>query len=182
MKKALLFSLIFLFSILAVYAYETIIIKFPDGENWEKAYYKKIRGEALLQYVPVGETSDNWNRSIVIHSYEFSDYPINVFSNNNIRRMVKANPTGKYKTLKMTENDALFMRCTKDYKEIKAQCEFYRISRAHGGIITIHYMNRNKQDFMDNYTLWWEIIKGAKFYNSYWRDERTFDKSIYFEL
>ena len=182
MKKVLLFSLMFLFSTLLVYAYETIIINYPDGENWEKVYYKKYGMEALLQYVPAGETDDNWTRSIVIHSYNQSTYPINVFANNSLLKMTKVNPTTKYKTLKMTHNDALFTRCTEDYNDIKAQCEFLRITRAHDGIITIHYLNRNKQDFLDNYTLWRDVIKGAKFYNSYYRDERTFDKSIQFEL
>lgn len=41
MKKVLLFSSLFLLSTLMVFAYETIIIKFPDRENWVKAYYKK---------------------------------------------------------------------------------------------------------------------------------------------
>lgn len=182
MKKVLLFSLIFLFTMLFAFAYETIIIHFPDGENWEKVYYKKKGMEAILQYVPVGQTSENWTRSIVIHSYNKSGYPINVFTNNSAIRMAKVNPTAKYKTLKMKYNDALLTRCTEDYKDVKGQCEFFRVTRAHDGIITIHYMNRNKQDFMDNYTLWWEVIKGAKFYNSYYRDERTFDKSIQFEL
>lgn len=182
MKKALLFSIIFLFSMLFAYAYETIIIHYPDNEKWEKAYYKKRNGEALLQYVPSGQTSENWTRSIVIHSYKDSAYPINIFINNNARKLTKANPTGQYKTLKMTENDAMLTRCTNDYKEIKAQCEFLRATKAHEGIITVHYINRNKKDFMDNYTMWFQTIRNAKFYNSYYRDERTFDKSEYFEL
>ena len=42
MKKALLFSIIFFISVMAVFAYETIIIKYPPGELWEKVYYKTI--------------------------------------------------------------------------------------------------------------------------------------------
>ena len=55
MKKVLLFSALFLLSTLMVFAYETIIIKFPDRENWVKAYYKKVGLEAILQYVPAGQ-------------------------------------------------------------------------------------------------------------------------------
>ncbi len=182
MKKVLLFSILFLILTISVLAYETIIIHFPDGENWEKAYYKKVNNEAILQYVPVGQVSDNWNRSIVIHSYEDSALPVRYMSSNMLRKMQKANPTAKYRTIKMRDNDAIFTRCTEKYEKIEAQCEFYRVSSAHGGIITIHYMNKNKKDFMNNYTLWLEVIRMAKFYNSYYRDERTFDKSLYFEL
>ena len=183
MKKVLLFSIIvLLISPLLVFAYETIIIHFPEGEKWEKAYYKKINNEAILQYTPEPQTYDNWTRTIIVHSYKDSVYPINIFINTNARRMQKANPTAKYKTLKTGERDAIITRCTDDYNEIKAQCEFFRATKAHNGIVTIHYINRNKKDFASNYTLWLEIISNTKFLNSYYRDERTFNKSQYFEL
>jgi hypothetical protein len=171
-----------MFSVLSVFAYETIIINYPDGEFWEKAYYKKKGNEALLQYVPVYQSSDDWTRSIVIHSYKYPTSTMRVFVNNNLQKLQKANPTAKYKTIKFRDTDAMFTRCTEDYKEVKGQCEFFRLTNAHGGFVTIHYMNRDKQDFKNNYTLWQEIIRTAKLYNSYWRDERTFDKSQYFEL
>ena len=42
MKQVLLSSLALLLTTIAVFAYETIIIKYPDGELWQKAYYKKV--------------------------------------------------------------------------------------------------------------------------------------------
>lgn len=182
MKKVLLSSLIFLLSTIAVFAYETIIIKYPPGELWVKVYYKKIRNEAILQYVPKGQSNTNWNRTIIVHSYEHSGYPVRTFLATNIEQMVKNNPTSQYSYLKYTDVDAIIGRCTNDYKNVKAQCEFYRVTRAHGGLISLHYINRDKDDFMKNYDLWFNIIKNAVYYNSYYRDERTFDKSEYFEL
>ena len=181
MKKVLLFSLIFL-STLAVCAYETIIFHFPDGELWDVSYYKKQGNEAILQYVPDGQTSSAWNRSIVVHSYNGNESEAPYFAQVEIRKMLKINPTGKYRTIKSRENDAVYTRCTDNYKEIQGHCEFLRITRAHGGTVTIQYMNRNKKDFENNYTLWLEIIRGARLMNSFYRDERTFNKSIYFEL
>ncbi len=181
MKKVLLFSIIF-FTTLAVCAYETIIFHFPDGELWEPAYYKKVGEEAILQYVPGGQTSNNWKRTIVVHSYNNNDAAINWFAQKEIRKMRKINPNGQYKTIKRNENDALFTRCTEKFNEIEPHCEFLRISKAHGGVITVQYMNRDKKDFANNYTLWFEVIKGARFMNSYFRGERTFDKSMQFEL
>lgn len=181
MKKVLLFISIFL-TILAVSAYETIIFHFPDGELWESAFYKKRGNEAILQYVPGGQTSNNWTRSIVVHSYNESDFPARYFAQNEIRKMVRINPTAKYQTIKANENDVIFTRCTDKYNEVPAHCEFLRITNAHGGIVTIQYMNRNKKDFENNYTLWLEVIRGARLMNSYFRTERTFDKSMYFEL
>jgi len=182
MKKALLFSLIAFFTTLAVFAYETVIIKYPDGENWVKAYYKKVGNQAILQYVPIPQSYENWERSIIIHSYYDMSYPINTFIAGELLRMKRTNPTGNYRYLKLTSTDAMATRCTDDYKNIKAQCEFYRITNVHNGIISIHYINRDKEDFKKNYKQWYEIIKRVKFYNSYYRDERTFDKSEYFEL
>ena len=181
MKKVLLFS-IFLLTTLVVAAYETIIFHFPDGELWESAYYKKIGNEAILQYVPGGQTSNIWTRTIVVHSYEESDLSATYFAQNEIRKMIRINPTKKYTTIKRSENDVIFTRCTDDYNKLQGHCEFLRITRAHGGIITIQYMNRNKKDFENNYTLWLEVIRGARLMNSYYRGERTFNKAPYFEL
>ena len=182
MKRVLLFISIFFLSASAVFAYETIIIKFPDKELWVKAYYKKVNNEAILQYVPNGQSSNNWTRTVVVHSYNGSTYPINIFMNNNLARMKKINPTGRYKTLRLTANDAIAGRCTDDYGNIKGQCEFLRVTRGYEGIVTIHYMNKNKEDFMNEYSKWYNIIKKARLYNSYYRDERTLDKAEYFEL
>lgn len=171
-----------MFTALATMAYETIIIKFPKKEYWVKAYYKKTGNEALLQYVPNGQARNNWTRAIIIHSYNHSLYPVNVFLNNNLVRFQQANPTAKYKTIRLTANDAIAMRCTDNYQNRKAQCEFFRVTRGAEGLVTIHYMNKNIQDFMDNYNEWYNIIKKARLYNSYYRDERILDKSEYFEL
>ena len=182
MKKALLVSLIFLFTTIITFAYETVIIKFPQDEVWIKAYYKKVGLESILQYVPRGQTHKNWNRAIIIHAYDQAAYPITVFMANNISIMAKNNPTSPYKYLRLNDVDCIAGRCTKDYKGIHSQCEFFRATRVHGGIISIHYINRDENDFMKNYKLWYNIIKKAKFLNTYWRNERTLNKSDYFEL
>ena len=96
--------------------------------------------------------------------------------------MQKTNPTGKYRYLKFTDRESMMTRWTEDYKNVKAQCEFFRITNVHNGIVSLHYINRDKEDFKDNYKQWFDIIWKAKYYNSYYRDERTFDKSEYFEL
>ena len=181
MKKVLLFSLILL-TTLGVYAYETIIFHFPDGELWEPAYYKKVGNEAILQYVPGGQTSDNWTRTIVVHSYGESDMEIPWFAQREIRKMRKINPNGNYRKIKNTVNDAIFTRCTEAYEKQQPHCEFLRLTRAHGGAVSIQYMNRNKNDFENNYTLWLQVIRDARLMNSYFRGERTFDKSMYYEL
>ena len=182
MKKVLLSSILILLSTLAVFAYETVIIKYPPGDLWLKAYYKKIGNEAILQYTPKGQSHNNWTRTIVVHSYNESSYPVNVFINNNLAMMKKTNPTGNYKFLKMTDVDSMAWRCTQDYKGVSAQCEFFRVTRAHGGLVSLHYINKNKDDFLSNYTEWYDIIRKAKYYNSYYRTDRTLDKAEYFEL
>lgn len=181
MKKVLLFSMILL-STLAVCAYETIIFHFPDGERWDSAFYKKRNLEAILQYVPFGQTSENWIRTIVVHSYNENESPAPYFGQREIQKMMKINPTGKYSIIKSKENDAIYKRCTEKYNELPAHCEFLRITRAHGGLVSIQYINRDKNDFDNNYTLWLQVIRDARLMNSYYRDERTFDKSMYFEL
>ena len=74
---------------------------------------------------------------------------------------------------------------SEDVQKISAKYrpnEFFRVTRGYEGIVTIHYMNKDKDDFMENYNQWYNIIKRAKLYNSYYRDERMLDKAEYFEL
>ena len=183
MKKALfLTNIFFLLSTICVFAYETIIIKFPERELWVKAYYKKVGNEAILQYVPQGQSSNNWRQSVVVHSYKYSTYPLNVFVTNNTTKMIKTNPTSAYKTIRYTTDDMILGRCTENYGKVEAQCEFFKAMRSHEGIMTIHYMNKNKNDFMANYSQWYNIIKKSKSYYSYYRDERIMDKAEFFEL
>jgi hypothetical protein len=101
---------------------------------------------------------------------------------NNILAMMKQNPRSPYKYIHLTEQDSIAGRCTENYHSIKSQCEFFRATRAHSGIVSIHYINKDKEDFMKNYSQWYDIIKKAKFLNTYWRNERTLNKSEYFEL
>ncbi len=182
MKKALLVSIITLFTTLAVFAYETVIIKFPQDEVWVKAYYKKVGAESILQYVPRGQNHKNWNRAIIVHAYDGSAYPVTVFMANNIAMMSKTNPTAQYKYLRLNDHECIAGRCTKDYKGIHGQCEFFRATRAHGGIVSLHYINKDQNDFMKNYQLWYDIIRKAKFMNTYWRNDRILNKSEFFEL
>ena len=147
MKKVLLASLLLFFTTISCFAYETVIIKYPDGEIWDKVYYKRHLNEVLLQYVPRGQTHRNWTRSIFIHSYNDSNYITNIFMANNLAKMTQKNPTGEYKYMKLTDVDSIAGRCTEDFKGIKGQCEIYRVTRAHEGIVTVHYINRNKEDF-----------------------------------
>ncbi len=181
MKRVLLFSL-FLLTTLSVFAYETVIVHFPDKELWIKAYYKKTPIEVILQYVPKGQSSNNWERTIVIHSYKGANYPINIFLSNTTARMLKINPTASYKTLFLRPDDAIVGRCTNNYGKIQGQCEFLRVTRGYEGIITIHYMNKNRSEFMNDYGKWYGIIKNARIYNSYYRNERILNKAEYFEL
>ena len=182
MKKALLTSLFFLIATIAVFAYETVIIKFPENEVWGKVYYKKIGFESIVQYVPKGQTQKNWNRAVIVHAYRDANYPISTFMSNNIAMMSKNNPTAPYKYLRLNDVDCIAGRCTKDYKGIKSQCEFLRATKAHEGIISIHYINKDEDDFKQNYKQWYDIIRKAKFLNTYWRNERMLNKSEYFEL
>ena len=48
-------------------------------------------------------------------------------------------------------------------------------------VITIKNIIIN-EDFKNNFALWYDVIKRAKYLNTYYRNERTLNKSEYFEL
>lgn len=183
MKKVLLFSIILSFFIsLAAIAYETIIIDFPKNTKWNVAFYRNIGTEAILQYVPSGESYSNWTQSVIVHSYKDYTYTAGQLSDMLTAQLHRQNPTGRYQYLRYTDYDAVAVRSTNTYNKISAQSEIFRTTKAAEGLMTIQYIDKNKNRFKQNYNTWLKIIRDARTYNSYWRDNRILNKSESYEL
>ncbi len=183
MKKHLLLSIVFsiIFS-LAALAYETIIIDFPRNTKWIKAYYRNIGTEAILQYVPEGQKANNWKQTVIVHSYKGNESPTYQLSDKLTAQLMSQNPTGRYHYLRYSVVDSIAVRTTNTYKGIPGQGEIFRTTKAAEGIMTIQYIDRDKVRFQKNYNMWLKIIRDARVYNSYWRDNHVLDKSEHFEL
>lgn len=183
MKKHLLFSFIFMFIFsVSALAYETIIIDFPPKVKWDVIFYRHIGTEAILQYIPSSQNPDDWKQSIIVHSYKESSFPANQLSDMLIRQMKLQNPTGNYRYVTNTPTDAIAVRTTEDYKSIKGHGEIFRTTRCAEGRITIQYIDRDKEHFRKNYGYWLKVVRDARTYNSYWRDERIMNKGEFYEL
>ena len=183
MKKVLLFSIIFSFFIsLAAIAYETIIIDFPKKTKWDVAFYRNIGTEAILQYVPNGESYNKWTQTVIVHSYKDYTYSAGQLSDILTAQLQRQNPTGRYSYLVYSSVDAIAVRSTNSYNKIPAQSEIFRTTKAAEGLMTIQYIDRNKTRFKENYSMWLKIIRDARTYNSYWRDNRILNKSEIYEL
>jgi len=183
MKKALLYSLIcFIFFPLVAFGYETIIIDFPLRTKWEVIYYKKYDTEAILQYIPAGQDRTHWKQSVVVHSYKGYEGAVHKLADRVTARLYVQNPTGRFKYLRYASVDCVAVRSTTDYKGIKGQSEILRVTKGSEGSMTIQYLDRDKAHFKKNYNTWLKIIKEARLYNSYWRDNRVLNKSESFEL
>ncbi len=183
MKRVLLFSIILSFFIsLAAIAYETIIIDFPQKTKWNVVFYRNIGTEAILQYVPDGESYSKWTQTVIVHSYKGSTYPANQLSDMLTLQLQRQNPTGRYQYLRYTGVDSVAVRQTNTYKNIVGQAEIFRTTKAAEGLMTIQYIDKNKTRFKQNYNTWLKIIRDARTYNSYWRDNRILNKSESYEL
>lgn len=184
MKKVLLlFSLFIYFCIgLSAVAYETIVIDFPPRTKWVAAYYKHIGTEAILQYIPDWQTYDDWKQCIIVHSYKDNLMPASQLSDMLIAQMEVQNPTAAYRYLRYTGVDAIAVRMTNDYKGIKGHGEIFRTTKCAEGRMTIQYIDRDKENFKRSYGYWLKVIREARTYNSYWRDDRIMNKSDRYEL
>lgn len=183
MKKVLLFSLFcYCFVSLAAMAYQTIIIDFPKKSKWEVVYYRNLATEAILQYVPEGQSVSNWKQTVIVHSYRESTYGAHQLSDIVSAQLIRQNPTGKYQYLRYSGVDSVAVRSTSNYKGIAGQCEILRTTKAAEGLMTIQYIDRDKDHFKQNYNTWLKIIRDARTYNSYWRDNRVLNKGESYEL
>src|SRR5574344_392022 len=122
MKKVLLLLISLGFGI-ACFAYETVIINFPERENWHASYYDTQGTETILQYNPNGQDEKNWTKTVIFHSYKSPkiDDASRMLSNL-CAEMQSRNPTAKYKITKYTMEDSIATRCTSKYKNSPAQC------------------------------------------------------------
>lgn len=165
------------------YAYETVLVDFPQGQGWHSTYYDTQGDEAILQYVPVGQNSQNWTKSVIFHSYKNPSTDSSAeFMNTTTTQMELQNSSQMYKYLKYTEPDSIATRCIKQNKNTPTQCEIYRVSDSYEGLISMHYINKNVSDFKSTFDMWYQIIKDIRIYYSYYRDDRILDKATSFEL
>lgn len=166
------------------YAYETVLIDFPENQGWHAVYYGTIANESILQYVPVGQSAENWTRTIVFHSYKHYNLSSNsaAFMDKTTMQMENKNASQLYKYIKYTQNDSIATRCVEKNSLIPTQCEIYRVSNSHEGLITMHYINKNVEDYKNTYRLWYSIMRDIRIYNSYYRTDRILDKATSFEL
>lgn len=187
MKKALLL-IISLLCAQCAYAYQTVLVDFPPNQGWHAVYYGTQNNEAILQYVPAGQSYENWTKSVIFHSYKNSNGS-NRLSNNAARfmdqttsQMEVQNPSQAYRYTKYTNMDSIATRCVQKNAQIPTQCEIYRVSNSYEGLIAMHYINKNIQDYQRTYSFWYEIIKDIRIYYSYYREDRILDKATSFEL
>lgn len=183
MKKVLLL-IISLFFAQVAFAYKTVLIDFPQNQGWHPVYYSQQGNETILQYVPAGQTEDNWTKTVVFHSYKYLNWTNSAarFMDRTTTQMESRNSTQLYKYKKYTEMDSIAVRCIEGNALISRQCEIYRVSKSFEGLISMHYINKDVQDYKNTYDMWYNIIKKVRIYYNYYRLDRILDKATTFEL
>jgi len=187
MKKVLLLIISLFLNIIigqAVFAYQTVLVDFPQNQGWHSAYYDMQGGETILQYVPIGQSYEDWDRTVVFHSYKHLSWTNSAarFMDRITQQMELQNSTQLYKYIKYTESDSIATRCIQKNAKISAQCEIYRVSQSFEGLISMHYINKDIQDYHNSYAMWYDIMKNIRIYYSYYLDDRILDKATSFQL
>lgn len=184
MKKVLLllFSL-FIFQTCS-WAYQTVLVDFPTNQGWHSVYYGAQDSEAILQYVPVGQSYESWNKTVVFHSYKNLSWTDSAaqLMDRLTQQMELQNSTQAYRYTKYTDADSISTRCIQKNANISAQCEIFRIAKGYDGLISMHYINKNINDFKNSYNMWYQIMSNITIYYSYYMDDRIMNKSTSFEL
>ena len=183
MKKALLL-IISLCAMQAAIAYQTVLVDFPENQGWHSVYYQTQGSEAILQYVPVGQTYENWTKSVIFHSYDDLTWTNSAaqFMDSTTSGMEAKYSSQMYRYTKYSEMDSIATRCVQKNAYIPTQCEIYRVSKSFEGLISMHYINKNVADYKSSFDFWYEIMKDIRIYYSYYRDDRIMDKATSFEL
>lgn len=185
MKKVLLLIIsLFINLCSSAFAYETVLVDFPENQGWQPVSYNQQGNETILQYVPVGQTDQDWTRSVVFHAYKDPGMSGSAarFLDTITAQLESKNSTQSYRYTKYTDADSIATRCIQKNSYIPSQCEILRATKSYEGLISMHYINRNVADFKSSFDLWYQIIKDIRIYYSYYREDRILDKATVFEL
>lgn len=183
MKKVLLLIISLLFA-QSAFAYQTVLVDFPENQGWHDVYYANQGSESILQYVPAGQDEQNWTKTVIFHSYKSLSWTNSAagLMDRLTGQMEKQNSTQLYRYTKYKEMDSIAVRCVKKNAIIPAQGEIFRVAKSFDGLITMHYINKNIADYKSTYSTWYEIMRNIRIYYSYYREDRVLDKATSFEL
>lgn len=187
-KKNLLlviFSLVvFIFLSGACYAYQTVLINFPQDKVWVKVYDKIQGKERIVQFVPSGQSYRNWTETFVFHSYRYNNPNTNayLFLQSRAGRLEQKNNTRKYTYILRSPENSIASRCITSNQNMKAQCDIYRVAVAQEAIISIQYINKDTSSFKANYDNYLDAVVQANPYYSYFRYDRIMSRGTSFEL
>ena len=184
--KTLILTFLLIFGIkIPSFCYETVIINFPDNEGWHLVYSNKTVNETIVQFMPKGETRENWTRTVVFHSYpQMQERNVSAYAlQQRILQNVKnKNNTFKYKNIKSDINDTYGYWCVKQNSKMSAQCEILRTVQGYETVISMHYINKNISDLKDIERPWLNIMKDVANYYSYYRMDRMLNRATIFEF
>ena len=158
--------------------YQTALITYPEyNKNWKQVYYGTQNQEVLSQWIPAYSYSDNWVESVVFHAYNYEKgNSCHKLMMNLINNTQSRNKTLKYQVLKDNYEDSVAIWCADKTPAMAAQCEIIRVTSGYEGLISIHYINKNQENFLYQKDSWLKIIKDVRIYYSYYRWDRVMQK------
>ena len=166
-------------------AYQTALITYPENnKNWKQVYFGKQYDETISQWIPSYSYPKDWSESVVFHSYNWAKgNSCYKFMMNLLANVVSQNNTVRYQIIKDSGVDSIAIWCANKNAVMPAQCEILRVTSGYEGLVSIHYINKNPQYFM-NYQkdMWLKIIQDVRIYYSYFRWDRVTGKETSVQL
>lgn len=169
----------------SAYAYQTALITYPEyNKNWKQVYFGKQYDEAISQWIPSYSSSNDWGESVVFHSYNWAKgNSCYKFMLNLLAGVESKNKTMKRQIIKDKFEDSVAIWCVDKTPSMQAQCEIVRVTSAYEGLVSIHYINKNPQYFMDyQKDNWLSIVRNVRIYYSYFRWDRVTGKETSVQL
>lgn len=185
-KLSLIFLSLFLINFFAPQGecYQTALITYPEyNKNWKQAYYGKQNDEVISQWIPAYSYSNDWAESVIFHSYNYAKgNSCYKFMMNLLGNVSSKNKTMSYSILKDKYEDSVAIWCADKNSAMQAQCEIIRVTSGYEGLISIHYINKNKENFLSQKDIWLSIVRNVRIYYSYFRWDRVMQKESSVEL
>ncbi|HEY4313259.1 MAG TPA: hypothetical protein VGN12_27660 [Pirellulales bacterium] len=114
-----------------------------DGREFKPAFVEAVAGASLMEFVPTGETLENWTRLAAIREYAELDNPLEVVQEI-VKKLDKCDPPANAEVMQNPKNGAVVLSFTV-WSEDKSFAEynvFEYCRRPEGGLVSYQYAIR----------------------------------------
>lgn len=165
-------ALMFVFSQASVQAHdwtESIKLNFGlDPKDWEVGFNQKTETGYIVEFVPKGQTVENWNELITLNFFPGLEKRVDCdeFAEGFVDQLKESDPKIKVTVIKAEEDNTIFEWSVNGSTKNPDQDELDRVIRGKQGLHMVHYVKKCKSFTEAERIKWLKFLDSATLVDS----------------